>query len=68
MSTILPFFVLCILAILTLLQILSLFHFLLQNPRTPEGLQKGLRRGSEGVSEGVSEGCLKGFARVLEGG
>ena len=32
------------------------FHFLLQNPRTPEGFPKGLRRGS-----------LKGFRRVFEG-
>ena len=32
------------------------FHFLPQNPRTPEGVQKGFVKGS-----------LKGFRRVLEG-
>ena len=34
------------------------FHFLLQNPQTPEGFQKGF-------PEGVSEGLSKGFRRVL---
>ena len=33
------------------------FHFLLQNPRTPEGFQKGFRRGLWRVFEGF----LKGF-------
>ena len=36
------------------------YHFLLQNPQTPEGFLKGLCRLSEGVSEGISEGFLKG--------
>ena len=45
------------------------FHFLLRNPRTPEGFQKGSLKGSlkgsEGFQKGSLEGSLKGFRRVL---
>ena len=43
------------------------FHFLLQNPRPPEGFQKGFLEGSLKGFRRVSEGCQKGFRRVLEG-
>ena len=39
------------------------FHFLLQDPTTPEGFQKGFRRGLWRGLWRVSEGFLKGFRR-----
>ena len=40
------------------------FHFLLQNPRTPEGFEKGFQKG---FLKGSLKGSLKGFRRVSEG-